>query len=51
MHFCLFYRGEGDEGRPMRCGSGAYIEVVKDTYTTPPLPRKLHESLKTLYAT
>jgi len=32
------------------CGNGAYIEVVTDTYTTPPLPQKLHESLKTLYA-
>ncbi|MCF8142528.1 MAG: alpha-keto acid decarboxylase family protein [Deltaproteobacteria bacterium] len=32
------------------CGSGAYIEVVTDTYVAPPLPQKLHDSLKTFYA-
>jgi indolepyruvate decarboxylase len=31
------------------CGAGAYIEVVTDTYVTPPLPRKLHEAVKSLY--
>jgi indolepyruvate decarboxylase len=29
--------------------SGAYIEVMTDKYAAPPLPRKLHESVATLY--
>jgi indolepyruvate decarboxylase len=29
--------------------SGAYIEVVTDTYVAPPLAQKLHESVATLY--
>jgi indolepyruvate decarboxylase len=29
--------------------TGAYIEVVTDTYAAPPLSMKLHESVKTLY--
>ena len=31
-------------------GSGAYIEVITDKFAAPPLPRKLHESVATLYA-
>jgi len=27
----------------------AYIEVVTDAYATPPLPKKLHESVAALY--
>lgn len=30
--------------------TGAYIEVVTDKYTASPLSMKLHESIKTLYA-
>jgi indolepyruvate decarboxylase len=30
-------------------GSGVYIEVMTDKYAAPPLPRKLHESVATLY--
>jgi indolepyruvate decarboxylase len=26
-----------------------YIEVVTDAYEAPPLPKKLHESVKSLY--
>jgi indolepyruvate decarboxylase len=29
-------------------GTGAYIEVVTDTYAAPPLAKKLHENAKTL---
>ncbi|NPU86091.1 MAG: alpha-keto acid decarboxylase family protein [Syntrophaceae bacterium] len=34
--------GEFDDavGKAEKCGSGAYIEVVTDTYEAPPLPRK-----------
>jgi indolepyruvate decarboxylase len=30
--------------------SGAYIQVVTDEYTTPPLAQKLHDNLATPYA-
>ena len=30
-------------------GTGAYIEVVTDTYETPPAAKKMHENVKTLY--
>ena len=30
-------------------GKAAYIEVVTDTYAAPPLAKKVHESIKTLY--
>ncbi len=33
-----------------RRDSAAYIEVVTDTYAAPPLPKKLHDSVKTFYA-
>ena len=32
-----------------QANSGAYIEVVTDTYVVPPLAQKLHESVATLY--
>jgi indolepyruvate decarboxylase len=32
-----------------QANSGAYIEVVTDTYVAPPLAQKLHESVATLY--
>lgn len=31
------------------CGTGAYIEVVTDQHTAPPMAMKLHESTKALY--
>ncbi len=31
------------------CGTGAYIEVVTDKLVAPPIPMKLHESIKALY--
>jgi hypothetical protein len=31
--------------------TGAYIEVVSDTWAAPPLPTRLHESLGSLYST
>jgi indolepyruvate decarboxylase len=30
-------------------GQASYIEVITDTYEAPPLPKKLHESVATLY--
>jgi indolepyruvate decarboxylase len=30
-------------------GTGAYLEVVTDTYAAPPLVMRLHESARTLY--
>jgi indolepyruvate decarboxylase len=30
-------------------GTGAYIEVVTDTYAAPPAAKKMHENIKTLY--
>jgi indolepyruvate decarboxylase len=32
-----------------QANSGAYIEVVTDTYVVPPLAQKLHDSVATLY--
>jgi indolepyruvate decarboxylase len=31
-------------------GTGAYVEVVTDKYAAPPLARKLHDSVASLYA-
>ena len=44
--------GELDEAlkEASQNGSGSYIEVVTDKYAAPPLPRKMHESVATLYA-
>lgn len=36
--------------RAETCGTGAYIEVVTDGSSAPPLALRLHESLQTLYA-
>lgn len=45
--------GQFDEAlrRAAQRGGAAYIEVVTDAYAASPMALKLHESLKTLYAT
>jgi indolepyruvate decarboxylase len=32
------------------CGTGAYIEVVTAKYAAPPLAKKMHEAVDTLYS-
>ena len=36
--------------KPESGGTGAYIKVVTDKYVAPPIPTKLHNDTKALYA-
>jgi hypothetical protein len=42
-------RSYGASDITIGAGTGAYIEVVTNTYDAPPLAMRLHESVRTLY--
>ena len=48
---CITTCGELDQALETvtHAGTGAYIEVVTNTYAAPPLAMRLHESVRTLY--